>query len=258
MYFVYSIFNKVYIWNKKMVMLIILCTVILLSFVLVLVFYKEEPSSIDKGRPSASFMKPDFSGNVTDVRITTVKREYNGTEFDSNRVMQLYYGYCIDDVWYDIPCENYDLIGICDNKGNYGYDAAGDDHIVKIGNKIVFAFSTTSFYDSQLKDSLDSKTYEITDYFTKSFTTKESNGIYYGVSTVGDGYSYLKEKALAYDDDEYEYMIVGKFDKWYYLVVDESELDETYQITFNELYEHEEDITLDYEDIKNALNSKAQ
>lgn len=77
--------------------------------------------SVEKYRPDAAWDYPDFSGEITDVRVTAVERKVDTTSWLPGekespiyglRCIQIYYGYEMDGVWYDMPCENFDLRGI--------------------------------------------------------------------------------------------------------------------------------------------------
>ena len=88
-------------------------------------------------RPAGAKQLPDFSGEVTEVRVTGVKRtrivdaEPMSSSLNGSQAIQIYYGYKMDGEWHDLPCENYDLINF--SGAHTGYDAAGWNHIVQIG-----------------------------------------------------------------------------------------------------------------------------
>ena len=113
-------------------------------------FESDVEKSLDASRPKGATAAPDFSGEITDVRVTTIQRDIDipdgagaswGIDFPNLEFRQIYYGYCSDGVWTDLPCENYDLVSIFTSMDyktreliiTRGYDAVNDDHMVKIG-----------------------------------------------------------------------------------------------------------------------------
>lgn len=70
----------------------------------------------EKGRPKEGTALPDFSGNITDVRMTVKERDYgpyyDHPMYENLTMIQIYYGYLSDGEWHDMPCENYNLIGV--------------------------------------------------------------------------------------------------------------------------------------------------
>lgn len=113
-------------------------------------FESDVEKSLDASRPEGATALPDFSGEITDVRVTTIPRDIDipagkgtdwGMDLSKLEYRQIYYGYCVDGVWTDLPCENYELVSIFNPvdyetkelKVTRGYEAVVDDHMVKIG-----------------------------------------------------------------------------------------------------------------------------
>ena len=114
------------------------------------IFESDVEKSLDSSRPVGATALPQFSDEISDVRVTTIQRDINipdgagvdwGIDFANLEFRQIYYGYCTDGIWTDLPCENYELVSIF-NPRDYqtgelvitrGYEAVEDDHMVKIG-----------------------------------------------------------------------------------------------------------------------------
>lgn len=226
-------------------------------------YYPETQVQIDKSRTEAAYLKPDFTDEVTDIRVTVRKRDvdfakmYEGivdeTEAANTTVYQIYYGYFSNGEWHDIPAENYDLKSLNSHKID-GWQALQNKHIVKIGSKVLLAFPVgngrASTYDpyAVVTDSLDSNVQSITEY--------------YSASSTGNDFQencLLLENALAYGTDEYGWFIL-QFDKWYYIILDYSDLSDGYSVTLNQFWDSSETpaskYTYTYNDILEALNRK--
>lgn len=210
---------------------------------------------LDESRPENALMLPSFTGNISDVRITVKPRSFylpdsypSASHFNSREFLQIYYGYCLDGVWYDIPCENYELIGIFDNQNCSGFDAAGGSHVVKIGDYLLICVKMgASLNDEahcQITDTLGSA---VTEPFTD----------YYTVSAFFDsdpGYGYFKE---AYDsfmgDQEQNYAAQDNFGKYYYVVLDYDKLPGDYELYANFYNSTVSTETLTYNEINSLV-----
>lgn len=201
---------------------------------------------LSKYRPENATKMPDLSGNISDIRITLVPREYipptsgNATVdhmLKNTTYLQIYYGYQKDGQWYDIPCENYDLKQIFDfTKHGTGFEAAGKSHIVKIGQYLLVCvqYSSGDYSQADLScefiDNLGSKPIQ---YFEEYYTAPrnlteltESQKIDYGKS-----YGYLKENLAAIPGDGQPlYIASSAFDLHYYLVLDYASLPKDYEL----------------------------
>ena len=121
-------------------------------------YYREEYTALKNSRPDYAEQFPDFDGEITDVRVTVIPREYSPADargssaqkqFSGFEFLQICYGYQKDGVWYDIPCENYELVTIFNPidwetkelRIDYGYEAAGKNHIVRIGPYLLVSIS---------------------------------------------------------------------------------------------------------------------
>lgn len=138
-------------------------------------FETDVEKSLDASRPEGATALPDFSGEITDVRVTTIPRNIDipagkgadwGIDLSELEYRQIYYGYCVDSVWTDLPCENYGLISIFNPvdyetgelKVTRGYEAARDDHLVKIGPYLLISVDgRTPKYPLIVEDSIGSK-----------------------------------------------------------------------------------------------------
>lgn len=245
--------------RHKILLCVCIILILIISIIAVAQSIDGEDNFLDDTRPSEALVKPEIPNEVFDIRVQVKERAYDVGQLDDYKVMQIYYGFYSDGKWHDYPCENYDLVGISDNFKKQGYEAAGDDHIIKIGNYILIAFSVMGFDDVEITDSLGSKVQEVTEYFSVNVTTETSGDTHYGVSRFGEKFAYLKENALALGENGYDYQLLGRFDKWYFIVLNESEVTEDYKLTFNRIDETGKIVqgytrVLLYEDIQAALN----
>ena len=213
--------------------------------------------SLDKNRPAESYLIPDCSGNVTDVRITAVERETNAYsllpgEKDSpvygTTCVQIYYGYQKDGMWFDMPCENYDLRAIASS--DTGYDAAEEDHIVKIGPYLLFAFKANAAEGEvqiEISDTLDSQALLMFgEYFTRVWHEAQENS-----------YSYLKEDRSSFDNAEnVNSMVYADFDQCAYLILDYSAIPDDYVLSVRKTCgTNVKEFTLNYQSIMDLLGS---
>ena len=163
------------------------CTIVLLLIVVFLggcggirhvfnLFESDVEKSLDASRSDGAMALPDFSGEISDVRVTTIQRDIDipdgagndwDIDFSNLEFRQIYYGYCADGIWTDIPCENYELISIFNPKDHQtgelvitrGYEAVEDDHMVKIGPYLLISIDVRMGKNGLLKvkDSIDSE-----------------------------------------------------------------------------------------------------
>lgn len=124
-------------------------------------------NSLEQDRPDVSAEYPELTDTITDVRMTVISRHFEpvailSDDNDERDYLQIYYGYCDDGVWTDLPCENFDLIGIFNCDGTLGWNAAMYDHIVKMGPYLLVCITAPGFPDltATITDSLDSQVYE--------------------------------------------------------------------------------------------------
>lgn len=244
--------------NKKHKTIICIAIFLVLAVAIVVVAHciEEEHNFLDESRRIEALKKPDIPDNITDVRIQVKERDCGENIPHGYTALQIYYGFYSDGKWQDYPCENYDLAGIYLDRGEFGYDAAGENHVVKLGNKILIALPSYRNNDIMVSDTLSSKVIVIDEYFTKNVFTEVSGNVKTEASMVGGGYAYLKEKALKLGEDDYEYHILGRFDKWYYVIIDEYDLTDEYVLTFanTDAENSKYDFIVTYDDIKAALN----
>ena len=234
--------------------------VLLIAIFLVSMFLeidsKDAPEYLDATRTAEALIKPNIPYVVDNIRIQAKVRDCGDNIPEGYTALQIYYGYFVDSKWYDYPCENYDLKGIYIDRAKFGYDAAGENHIVKIGDKILIALPTWRNGEIEVKDTLGSKVIVMDEYYTSTVPTETSGNYHTGYSMVGEGYAYLKENALELGEDDYNFSILGAFDKWYYVTIDESELTDDYTLTFTNIGAENSDFDfiVTYNDIITALN----
>ena len=244
--------------TKKRILWISTITIIIVATIGIscLVYISSIPEPLGGVRPEACLVKPDIPEKVDDIRITFVERDCGldtmGAPYSAYTAIQIYYGYCYNGEWYDYPSENYDLCGIFfPNDDNYGFEAAGDDHIVEIGDKILIAITPFLLeYTAKITDTLDTEVIMKDEYAT--------------VNTVESGkkYAYFKENALRLYKMDYGYGIHGGFSRWYFLVLNKDDIDESYSLTYNNneyVGVPSRDKILTYNDIQTLLeNAKKQ
>lgn len=218
---------------------------------------------LNANRPAVATELPDFSGEITDVRVTTVQRDagittHYGAEYGADlstlTYLQIYYGYCSNGVWKDIPCENYALVSIF-NPVDYhsrelvvtrGYEAVEDDHIVKIGPYLLISI------DARIGTG-------------KLITVEDSIGseaqlmfMEYDRWNTPDGtakYGYLKEnRESVLSGGKLEWQAVSNVDARYYIVLKYDEIPDDYQL-WTKMTPDSENIRslLTYTDIQSLL-----
>lgn len=218
---------------------------------------KDAPEYLDATRTDEALIEPNIPDVVDDIRIQAKERDCGDNIPEGYTALQIYYGYSVDGTWYDYPCENYDLKGIYFDRAKFGYDAAGANHIVKIGDKILIAFPTWKSDEVEVSDTIDSQVIVMDEYYTSTVPTETSGKYHTGYSMVGEGCAYLKENALKLGESDYAFEIIGGFDKWYYIIVNFDDLTENYKVSFS--YKTPENskssFEVTYDDIVAQLNS---
>lgn len=202
-------------------------------------FKTAEEKSLNAGRPEGATALPDFSGEITDIRVSVVPRDlevdpaYDGffaaEAFKSKTLLQIYYGYLSDGTWYDMPRENYDLREIFAIHGDVGYDAAEDNHIAKIGPYLLMCYAYAPFYN--VTYDINKLVFDISD--TLGTEVQEPFAEYYTpYSTDADlpGYGYLKEDRESIIKGDLEFEGSASFDKFFFLIVKLDTLPEDYKI----------------------------
>ena len=225
--------------TKKRILWISISTIISVAIIaLVICGFFIIPNTYQKPlegvRPEECLIKPVIPEKVDDVRITVVERDCLDKRFNypftELQPLQMYYGYCIDGVWYDYPSENYDIIGLKWGHGEFGYGAAGDSNFVILGDKVLIAMRPHSSDYAVMKDTLESEVYEITEYYSEIKMQNDKEDPVF----VGEKYAFLKENALALETEEYQYNLQSAFYRWYYVVVDIDDINEDYKLYFYE------------------------
>jgi hypothetical protein len=242
---------------KRILKYIICILCVILAFILLRkigIFnsvYDNIMQSVERNRPAESYLTPDFSGTITDVRITAVERETNATSFmpgdkDSpfyrTTCVQIYYGYQKDGEWVDIPSENYDLRAI--RKRYTGYEAANWEHIVRIGPYLLIsaaANAESGLVSIELTDTLGT---EATPMFEEYFTRV-------GHGPQEGSYSYLVEDYQNLDENV---KVWCDFDLHSYIILEMDSIPEDYVLTSKqECGSQILEWTLDYETIMRLL-----
>lgn len=197
----------------------------------------DSEKALDASRPEGAERSPTLSDDITDVRVTIIPREAGlapdfgknmGIDASNMEFMQIYYGYCVNGVWTDLPCENYPLVGTYISQDyetkelivKQGYEAADESHMVKIGPYLLFSIEARSgnngFYT--VGDSLGSEVIlKFEEY--DNLTTKGHKKTY----------GYVKEDHTTINDGpRLSYEISTGFKARYYVLVKYDELPEDY------------------------------
>lgn len=202
-------------------------------------FESDAEKSLDASRPEGATALPDFSGEITDIRVTTIQRDIDipdgagvswGIDFANLEFRQIYYGYCTDGVWTDLPCENYELVSIFNPvdyetrelKVTRGYEAVEDDHMVKIGPYLLISINARMGKDGLLivEDSVGSK---IELYFMEYDK--------YNLPDEKEKYGFIKENRDSIMSGwQLEYRAVSNLDPRCILVLKYDEIPEDYKL----------------------------
>lgn len=226
-------------------------------------FPSDTVKSLDASRPDGAANLPDFSGEITDIRVTTIQRDiYIPVEMDRKwgqnlskmEYRQIYYGYCSNGVWTDLPHENYELVSIFNSVDYYtrelvvsrGYDAIHDDHMVKIGPYLLISIDPRLGNDGLLivEDSIGSVIEHRFEEFDRwNLPNRESK---YGLLTEN------RDSITSFFDLEVQY--ANNFETRYYVILEYDKIPEDY-ILWTKLDSESEQIysRLTYNDIQYLL-----
>ena len=185
--------------------------------------------------PPENRQRPDFSGEITDVRVTTVERDFSYSLFFKWTIentypepkpafRQIYYGYCMDGKYYDFPYENFDLRAL--EFSRVGFEATDYDHCVQIGPYVLIGISHTPRFDgldalTVINDTINSDVHNLLNYVSSDPSkgdVKGSNSVLMRENMFGR-YELWRSASLY------------SFPEHYYVVVKMDELSEDYQLT---------------------------
>ena len=203
--------------------------------------------------PPVATAVPDFSEDITDIRISAATCEEYELDFSNYKnfrnltLLQILYGYYSDGEWHDVPAESYDYVGIFN--GSSGMGGTSDSHIVKIGHYLLVCFEQ-SYYESNFETTIiDTISSEVltpfAEYYTPYSNTPSSG---YGILTV--------EPDSILNGDELEYQAYNSFGKYSYVILDIELLPEDYVLTALTTFEDgsQEQYTLAMQEIKDIFN----
>ena len=184
--------------------------------------------------PPVATAVPDFSEEITDIRISAATCEKYELDFSHSKnfrnltILQILYGYYSDGEWHDVPAENYDYVGILN--GSSGMGGSSDSHIVKIGPYILVCYEAASMasnFETTITDTIGSKVLEpFSEYYTP-YSNYPTSG--YGILTV-DPNSIL-------NGDKLEFTARNTFGKFYYVILEIESLPEDYEMLITTTYE---------------------
>lgn len=205
---------------------------------------KEEASkaaaSLDRSRPENAGLLPDLSGNISDIRMTILDREYDApsfeTDFQNLSMMQIWYGYNANGIWYDYPSENYDLIGILEFKDCIGWKAALGSHMVKIGPYLLVNICVQNHpqKDCKITDTLNSPLQEpFAQYNTYHYYYDEDGQKHTYLDDHSHGYGSIAENPnrRSANSDEIAYNMRCEFVRRFYLILDYESIPDDYVLT---------------------------
>ena len=197
-------------------------------------------ASLAGSAPKEARMVPEFNGNITQIRISVPERNLV-LDSDEKQAFQIYYGYCSDGKWYDIPADNYEMKTLHDLDSGYsdGWDALTGDHVVKIGNYVLLGFYSPVKNSSEVKDSLNSLVLS----FTADILTEHQA-------------CQVFENALAGGTKNYNYYVLDFGDR-HYIALEYDKIPTDYSVTVSlDFGGAPMKITYTYDDITEALSRK--
>lgn len=205
---------------------------------------------LDECRPEEAYQFPDFSGEITDVRITVRERAVDGSFWNADtdrKTYDIFYGYLFDGVWYDFPSCNYDLKDFSE-KYPSGWWTAETCHVVEIGQYILFAYpvgagiTTKTLPTVEIEDSLNSPIIEVLEY--------------YNMDKDACVHWHFFENMRDYNTANYDFYM-KPFNQWYFIILEKSALTEDYRLSVSQDWEesiHDKQKVYTYDEIMQALN----
>lgn len=195
--------------------------------------------SLERSRPENAGLYPDFTGEITDIRMTILDREYYAPSFEEDfqnlSMMQIWYGYYSDGVWYDLPSENYNLIGILGHEDRTGWRAALGSHMVKIGPYLLINICAQIHPVKAciISDTLGSQTLEpFAQYNTYYFYYDENGKKQYFMDSHDHGYGFIAENpTFAENPEDVAYAKSCEFMRRLYLILDYESISPDYELT---------------------------
>lgn len=175
---------------------------------------------------------PSYAENATDARVTYIHRTddvmvklehlFYGVAIDSTEpkvpCIQFLYGYKVDDIWIDIPAENYPLFYL--EEGSKVIAFGCPSHITKVGNHALICI-VDPYKDTVPHDTLGTVPLTpIDELFDDEPTTIE-----YGL-ILDD-----RERILKWNEPAYS-VVYGDLDRYYFLL-NLDELPENYELHFS-------------------------
>ncbi|MBO7245850.1 MAG: hypothetical protein J6V56_03705 [Clostridia bacterium] len=166
--------------------------------------------------PKEARMVPQFNGNITQIRISVPERHLV-LDTEEQQAFQIYYGYCSDGKWYDMPADNYEMKTLHDLDSGYsdGWDALTGNHVVKIGNYVLLGFYSPRENSLEVKDSLNSSVLTFT---ADSLTEHQAFQVF--------------ENALAGGTEKYDYYVIGFGDRQY-IALEYDKIPTNYTVSFS-------------------------
>lgn len=224
-------------------------------------------ASLHQSRPENASIFPDLTKNITDLRVSAVPRAYDPPsdfeDFQNISLMQIWYGYYADGIWYDHPSENYNLKGIFEFGNHTEWKASIGSHIAKIGPYLLIciALQDDPLVEYHVSDTMSTEVlYPFAEYVTYHYYSDADGNRHFYKDTHDHGYGYLAEDPSALGDSEKAVCIMRcEFPRRYYLILDFASLPEDYVLTVQQtssLPDKEEIQTLSYNTIMELLQPR--
>lgn len=189
-------------------------------------------------RVATAVETPEYCGEVTDIRFTSVPRTQKiftkkGDDAE-HRYIQILYGYMINGIWHDIPCENYNFYCISPrHKGESEFSlSAYNSHLTVIGEYIVICI-VCGDNEEVPYDTLG--TVPETPFLEYS----QSETFHYGI--ISDD----RERII--NGDEPAYSVCSSIGYRYYFVIRKDLIDSKYELCLG-------DSKVSYDDISEYIN----
>ena len=216
---------------------------------------EEAPTQPAIPHPPEATAVPDFSGDITEIRINAVScKDYQldlnrYTNFKGKTLLQIQYGYLSGGSWQDIPSENYELKGIFDNEGTTGIYAAQKSHLVQIGPYLLIChilYTNAPNSECIISDTLGTPVQEPLANFVTAYDETGYALLVVDSSSIAEG-------------EELRYTAYGLFGQYYYLVIPMDDLSEDYALritdhTWSESYDNTTEYVLTMDEIRSLLD----
>ena len=199
------------------------------------------PGLVEEARPENAEVLPDLERDISEIRMTILEREYIPSKYNEPyhnlSMMQIWYGYYSEGVWYDHPCENYDLIGLFEYREWKGWEAGIGSHLVKIGKYLLInvCVQVDPTEEYNVYDTLGTQIQEpFAQYNTYYSYVDENRQMRFYMEDHSHGYGYVAENPAWYSDPDVREKCFtrNEFPHRLYLVLDYESIPDDYELHF--------------------------